>query len=96
MGKHTERIGSLNPYLTGMGCAMYRAFLNALPEYRNRITGLTLSHALLTDRGDEICESVFFNKKTGAVFVLVPRETEETEEKAELATGQIGPQGVIR
>ncbi len=75
---------------------MYRAFLDALPAYRNRVTKLTLSHSKnpSIDIGDEIYENVFFNEDTSAVFVLVKEETEEDKEV--LTAGQTGPQGVIR
>lgn len=95
MSKHTERIGSTNPYLSGMGVAIYKAFLAAMPDYTSRVTGLTFSHAQpdKTEIGQQVCENVFFNGETGAVFVLVPPEPKE--DQAELAAGQAGPQGVM-
>lgn len=72
---------------------MYRIFLDAFPKYRSRVTQLTLSYTKILKAGIEVCDNVFFNEETGAVFVLVPEETKE--EKAELVAGQVGPQGVI-
>lgn len=95
--KHTHRIGSPNPYLTGMGVAIYQAFKAAMPEYTTGIvTGLTFSHVQPPEMeiGEEVSENVFFNPDNGAVFVLVPEETKE--DKDELLESQIGSQGVIR
>lgn len=96
MNKHTKRIGSLKPHLTGVATTIYQAFLAAMPEYRSRVVSLAFSYTQPDEEiGTEVYENVFFNSDSGAVFVLVPLSVPPLE-KDELAAGQAGPQGVIR